>query len=273
MTCICFAAQIAGASVACAAGKEAPITALPMAIPLLPVPEHSGTALKQKQTRESLAHALADDSRLPQDDVQSEMTEQPSLESQDSCCQAKLDAAGAEDRRHGLIPWARALLGPGQSGQMQGLPGFAPRPITLTAAVAEAIALAAYRQGSTDNLAALAVDLHPHWRSEGASDRLPGARDASKPCTWHGPDDRDEAELAGEGADYTVPWHSTGLLVPQHGKRSLHSDPLWAPRMLLRPPLMLFCSMRQADTYEGLTSFRCLGALLSRCWYVMPSAY
>ena len=148
------------------AGKEAPITALPMAIPLLPVPEHSGAALKQKQTRESLAHALADDSRLPQDDVQSEMTEQPSLESQVSCCQAKLDAAGAEDRRHGLIPWARALLGPGpQSGQMQGLPGFAPRPITLTAAVAEAIALAAYRQGSTDNLAALAVDLHPHWRS------------------------------------------------------------------------------------------------------------
>ena len=219
-----------------------------MAIPLLPVPEHSGTALKQKQTRESLAHALADDSRLPQDDVQSEMTEQPSLESQVSCCQAKLDAAGAEDRRHGLIPWARALLGPGQSGQMQGLPGFGPQPITLTVAVAEAIALAAYRQGSTDNLAALAVDLHPHWRSEGASDRLPGARDASKPCTWHGPDDRDEAELAGEGADYTVPWHSTGLLVPQHGKRSLHSDPLWAPRMLLRPPLMLFCSMRQADT-------------------------
>ena len=244
-----------------------------MAIPLLPVPEHSGTALKQKQTRESLAHALADDSRLPQDDAQSEMTEQPSLESQVSCCQAKLDAAGAEDRRHGLIPWARALLGPGQSGQMQGLPGFAPRPITLTAAVAEAVALAAYRQGSTDNLAALAVDLHPHWRSEGASDSRPGARDASEPCTWRGPGDRDEAELAGEGADYTVPWHSTGLLVPQHGKRSLHSDPLCAPRMLLRPPLMLFCSMRQADTYEGLTSFRCLGALLSRCWYVMPSAY
>ena len=227
----------------------------------------------RKQTPETRAHALADSSGLPQDDLQSEMTEQPSLGSQDSFYSAKLDAASAEDGRHELVPWAPALLWPGQSGQMQGLPGLAPRPLTLTAAVAEAIALAAYRQGSTDNLAALAVDLHPRWRSGGASHRLPGAQDASKPCTWQGPDDRDEAELAGEGADNTVPWHSTGLLVPQHGKRSLHSDPLWAFRMLLRPSLMLFCSMRQADTYKGLTSFRCSGALLSRCWYVMPSAY
>ena len=229
-----LAAQIAGASVACAAGQKAPIAAPPMAIPLLPVPEHSGTALMQKQTPDSPAHALADNSRLPQDDLQPEMTEQHSLESQDPSCRARLDAASAEDGRRGLVPRARAPLWPGQSGQMQGLPGLTPRPLTLTAAVAEAIALAAYQQGSTDNLAALAVDLHPQWRSEGASHRPSGTQHASKPCTRQGPDDMDEADLAGEGADYTVPWHSTGLLVPQHGKHSLLWDPGWAPHMLLR---------------------------------------
>ena len=192
-----------------------------MAIPLLPVPEHSGTALMQEQTPESPAHALRDSSRLPQDDLQSEVTEQCSPESQDSSCRAELDTASTKDRGQGLVPWARALLWPGQSGQMQGLPGLAPRPLTLTAAVAEAIALAAYRQGSTDNLAALAVDLHPQWRSGVASHRLSEAQDASKPCVVQGPNDRDEAELAGEGADYSVPWHSTGLLLPQHGKRPL----------------------------------------------------
>ena len=228
-----LAARVAGVSAACAAGKEAPIAALPMAIPLLPVREHSGTALMRKQALENPAHALADNSRLPQDHLQSEMTEQCSLDSQGPFCRAKLDAAGAEDRRHGLLPWARALPWPGQSGQMQGLPGLAPRPLTLTAAVAEAIALAAYRQGSTDNLAALAVDLHPHWRSGVVPHRLPGARDDSKPRTRQGTDDRDEADLAGEGADYTVPWHSTGLLVPQHGKRSLLPAPHWAPLVLL----------------------------------------
>ena len=82
------------------------------------------------------------------------------------------------------------------------------------------------------------------------------------------------AELAGEGADYRVPWHSTG---PARAAA-------WQALSALRPTLgtsyaapptssCLFCSMRQADTYEDLTSFRCLGALLSRCWYVMPSAY
>ena len=196
-----------------------------MAIPLLPVPEHSGTALMSKQTPESLPHALADSSRLPQADTQSEVTEQCSMGSQYSLCPAKVDAAGVEDDRHGLVPRARALPWPGQSGQMQGLPGLVPQPITLTAAVAEAIALAAYRQGSTDNLAALAVDLRPHWRSGVASPRHPGATDDLKPCIRQGPDDRDEADLAGEGADYTVPWHSTGLLVPKHGKRFLLLDP------------------------------------------------
>ena len=203
-----------------------------MAIPLLPVPEDSGTTLMRKQMPESPAHALADNSRLPQDVLQSEMTEQPNLESQDSVCRAKLDAASAENDRHGLVPRAQGLLWPGQSGQMQGLPGLAPRPLTLTAAVAEAIALAAYRQGSTDNLAALAVDLHPQWRSEEGSHRLPGTRDASKPCTRQGHDDRDNADLAGAGADYTVPWHSTGLLVPQHGKLLL-PDTRQAPQAVV----------------------------------------
>ena len=253
-----FAANVAGASVACAAGKEAPISALPMAIPLLPVPEHSGTALMPEQTPESPAHALLDSSRLPQDGLQSEMTEQLSLK-QDPSCQAKPDAASAEDRRHGLVPWVRALPLPGQSGQMQGLPGLAPRPITLTAAVAEAIALAAYRQGSTDNLAALAVDMHPQWRSGVASHRLSGTQDASKPCTRQDTDNRDEAELAGEGADYTVPWHSTGLLVPQHGKCSLILD---QSGFLSRcSPHLSCCCAWLADTYKVLTSLECCEAL------------
>ena len=200
-----------------------------MAIPLLPVPDCSGTALMQEQMPESPAHALADSSRRPQDGLQSEMTEQRTLESQDTCCKAGLDGASAKDTRHGLVPWTRALLWPGQSAQVQGLPGLAPRPITLTAAVAEAITMAAYRQGSTDNLAALAVDLQPQWRSEVASHRPSGTRDASKPGKWQGLDNRDEDDLAGEGADYTVPRHSTGLLVPQHGKCSRLPDPCQAP--------------------------------------------
>lgn len=219
-----------------------------MAIPLLPVPDRPGTALIQKQSPESPAHALADNSKLPQDAPHSEMTEQDSLEPQDTSCEAKLDAASAEDDRHGLVPWTRALLRPGQRGQMQGLPGLTPRPITLTAAVAEAITMAAYRQGSTDNLAALAVDLHPKWRSGGASPGLPGTQDASEPGTQQGLDNREDADLAGEGADYTVPRHSTGLLVPQHGKHCLLPDPCLEP---LRPFLSL------AEALQGLTALRC----------------
>ena len=100
---------------------------------------------------------------------------------------------------------------------MPSLPGLVPRPLTLAEAVAEAITLAAYKQGSTDNLAALVVDLRPDWRSS----RREGPQEQQSVDNGDRAGKRDRAgpELSGTGADYSLPWHSTGLIMPQHGKR------------------------------------------------------
>ena len=105
---------------------------------------------------------------------------------------------------------------------MPSLPGLVPRPLTLAEAVAEAITLAAYKQGSTDNLAALVVDLRPDWRSS----RREGPQEQQSVDTGDRAGKRDRAgpELSGTGADYSLPWHSTGLIMPQHGKRCPHAE-------------------------------------------------
>ena len=107
---------------------------------------------------------------------------------------------------------------------MPSLPGLVPRPLTLAEAAAEAITLAAYKQGSTDNLAALVVDLQPEWRANRTfrvASREPQPANRGKTS---GTADTAGPELSGEGADYTLPWHSTGLIVPQHGERILHAE-------------------------------------------------
>lgn len=109
---------------------------------------------------------------------------------------------------------------------LPGLSGLVPRPLTLAHVVAEAITQAAYRQGSTDNLAALVVDLQTPWRSErtskfkaGMSEGAGGGKENRHGSSGGGTGRaRGGPELAGESADYMLPRHSTGVIIPQHGE-------------------------------------------------------
>ncbi len=205
-----------------AAGKEAPITALPRAIPLLPGASADAPATPSPGARRERPSAISDASAGSAES----QSDQPSLSAAErrpsssaTAKQLSSDAVTGPSARHadsarhrpGLLVHAPA---------MPSLPGLVPRPLTLPEAVAEAITLAAYKQGSTDNLAALAVDLQPKWRSSSTlreASRKPQHADSSD---RYGLRDRAGPELSGEGADYTLPWHSTGLIVPQHGERS-----------------------------------------------------
>lgn len=111
----------------------------------------------------------------------------------------------------------------GQIGHAQGLPslpGVVPRPLTLAEATAEAITLAAYKMGSTDNLAALLVDLQAEWRTSSTLQHNRRRPEPAQGGSRHAKRIQEGPELSGEGADYSLPWHSTGLIVPQHGGAS-----------------------------------------------------
>jgi len=143
--------------------------------------------------------------RLPNS---SAMTIHPSAHASGTACAS--DAAPVEVLRHKL----------GKSGHAQvlpSLPGVVPRPLTLAEATAEAITAAAYKMGSTDNLAALVVDLQPEWRTISTLQHNRRSPEPAQGTSRHAKRNQEGPELSGEGADYSLPWHSTGLIVPQHG--------------------------------------------------------
>ena len=194
-----------------AVGQQAPIIAPPIAIPLLPVPsQHAAPDAASSQKNEGAI--VAEHREVPSHAPGLASDAPPARNS--SAVAAKHHAEQHPHGQHADI---------GHAGTLPRLPGLVPRPLTLAQAAAEAITLAAYRKGSTDNLAALVVDLQPQWRTEstmrsnlgGVGQNAGVARGESS----GGP------ELAGESADYTLPWHSTGLLVPQHGELSHEPQP------------------------------------------------
>ena len=116
---------------------------------------------------------------------------------------------------------------------MPSLPGLVPRPLTLAKAVAEAVTLAAYKAGSTDNLAALVVDLQPDWRSSSRLRKVPTEPQSAAQGQRFGEKAGAGPEVSGEGAHYSLPWHSTGLIVPQQSKgfHKLKGGPPYVCRM------------------------------------------
>ena len=194
-----------------AAGQQAPITAPPIAIPLLPVPsQHAAPHAASSEKDEGAI--VAEDRELPSHAPGPASDTPPARDS--SAVAAKHHAEQHPHEQHADNSGQAGHVG--HAGMLSGLPGLVPRPPTLAQAAAEAITLAAYRKGSTDNLAALVVDLQPQWRTESTMrSNLGGAGQSAGVARGEssgGP------ELAGESADYTLPWHSTGLLVPQHGE-------------------------------------------------------
>lgn len=202
-----------------AAGKEAPITALPSAIPLMPVRGSDDTAkepIAAPARTDSRATTAVHDAilhraqplrgdRLPNS---SAMTIQPSAHASGTACAS--DAAPVEVLRH---KWGKS----GHAQVLPSLPGVVPRPLTLAEATAEAITAAAYKMGSTDNLAALVVDLQPEWRTISTLQHNRRSPEPAQGTSRHAKRNQEGPELSGEGADYSLPWHSTGLIIPQHG--------------------------------------------------------
>ena len=214
-----------------AAGKEPPISALPRAIPLLPVPGADAPAADSgtgEESTDTSAPAGEADSPFEQEHLPQAERAPGRLPTSK---QAVTDTSSVGEACHlGSVRHEPGRLV--HVPVVHSLPGLVPRPLTLAEAVAEAITQAAYKQGSTDNLAALAVDLRPEWRS--------GSNFRGKPRELHldiqdtdAETGRAGPELAREDAEFSLPWHSTGLIVPQHGK------PFLTPRQssfLLSPP-------------------------------------
>ena len=194
---LCMACKVLDMAITetgCRAGKEAPITALPRAIPLLPVPSASSPAPPSGGAGTTVNSRDAEASAGDADGDTPDAVTGPSARHADSA-----------RHRPGLLVHAPV---------MPSLPGLVPRPLSLPEAVAEAITLAAYKQGSTDNLAALVVDLQPEWRASRQSREVLAEPQPASRGAIHGQRDRAGPELSGEG----LPWHSTGLIEPQHGE-------------------------------------------------------
>lgn len=204
------------------AGKEAPITALPRAIPLLPVPGADASVAPPAQAPTGKDSRNAEAPAGKAGSLPGHFPSSPTHVLPNSpavTTQASIDAVPGRKARHA----GNARHRPGllvHAPVMPSLPGLVPRPLTLAEAVAEAVTLAAYKAGSTDNLAALVVDLQPHWRSSSRLRKVPREPQRAGRGKRYGERDRAGPGLSGEGTDYSLPWHSTGLIVPQHGKGS-----------------------------------------------------